>query len=208
MHSLDGALSESLLIYQNCIKQAIDHSSVHILSMGLGLGYNEIIAATLLLKNKVSDYRLCSFESLPELRIFFMAWLKGQHCELEDVYDQIVTSIARLENLESTQIKKFLLNGFENQAFQIESALPTQNPWPWKFQSILYDAFSAKTDPSLWTEPHLIQFLNEFSDPNFCFFSTYAATGNLKRSLSQQGFTVQKQAGFGKKRESTFAYRP
>ena len=40
-----------------------------------------------------------------------------------------------------------------------------------------------------------------------CYFSTYAATGNLKRALKEKGFLLEKKAGFGFKRESTFATR-
>ena len=74
------------------------------------------------------------------------------------------------------------------------------------FHGILYDAFSAKTCPDLWSEEFLTLFLQKLAAPD-CVFSTYASRGGLRRTLVQQGFRVFLRQGFQGKRQSTYAVR-
>ncbi|MBX9765937.1 MAG: hypothetical protein K2X47_01585, partial [Bdellovibrionales bacterium] len=75
-----------------------------------------------------------------------------------------------------------------------------------KFNLILFDLFSSKTNQELWAEPFLTQFLEERAEQR-CVFASYAATGNLKRALRRHGFTLAQVAGFAGKRETTLAHR-
>lgn len=74
------------------------------------------------------------------------------------------------------------------------------------YNAILFDAFSGKSTPELWTEDFLRRILSYFSAP-FCVFSTYACTGVLKRILADSQFAVEKRPGFQGKRHSTMAIR-
>ena len=207
IHSLEGALSESLYVYKPCVEAALQTATPHILSMGLGLGYNEWIASALFLKNDVKKFRICSFEGHPQLREQFVLWLKGQTCPLSSIYDDVTGWVAQYFDIASYELKKILINAYLDEQFILWESLPDQNPWDWKFNAVLYDAFSGETDRHLWTEDHLQNFLQEYCQTKPCFFSTYAATGNLKRSLIAKNFQIEKKGGFGKKRESTFALR-
>ena len=104
MHSLHGAFSESLYIYGPCLEKAIESNhafhkvstkninsndgkihkkpyltSPRILSLGLGLGYNELITHGFLLKAKKNRFSLISFEKESELIHSFKSWLKVEN---------------------------------------------------------------------------------------------------------------------------------
>lgn len=76
-----------------------------------------------------------------------------------------------------------------------------------KFNVIFYDAFSSNTQSELWSEEFLNKFIIQFSDPNFCIFSTYAKVGSLNRSLKNNQFQFIAKKGFANKRESTLALK-
>ncbi len=60
MHARGGALSESIFIYfyalEQFFKECKDGEEVEILSIGLGMGYNEILSACAYLNTRVHRY--------------------------------------------------------------------------------------------------------------------------------------------------------
>ena len=92
-------------------------------------------------------------------------------------------------------------------SFLILKDLELKNSTTQLYTNILYDAFSNNTNEELWDQSFLEEFIESYCDREFCYFSTYAATSNLKRALKEKGFTLEKRQGFSRKRESTFAYR-
>jgi hypothetical protein len=207
MHSMEGALAESEYIYRPCIEKSLMLPTPRILSMGLGLGYNEIISSALLFNYEKESFTIHSFEIHPELRDFFRSWCLGQTSPLKECYNWILTHVAALYDLQAPELKTFISQALEKEQLILDGPLPEHNPTPEGFHSLLYDAFSGETDKDLWTQDYLLQLIDEFADPELCVLSTYAATGNLKRALIEKGFAVEKKKGFGKKRESTFASR-
>ncbi|MCB0356878.1 MAG: hypothetical protein KDD40_07720, partial [Bdellovibrionales bacterium] len=90
MHNRQGALSESLAIYGECIKESIlKNKHAHILSIGLGLAYNEIITSALCLLLKPKEIYIESFEAEDTLRESLLDWLTGKTCQLFASYDYI-----------------------------------------------------------------------------------------------------------------------
>ena len=208
MHSLDGAFSETQYIYGSTIKEVLSLPEQHILSLGLGLGYNEILSVALLLKSHKKNYRITSFEIVDELRSSFYNWaISYSSTELDSCYSSILDLIASEYDLNPILLKEHLKTDLLEQKIQLLGPLPSKNPNDFYYNAILYDAFSNHTDPELWSVEHFKDFFETYADPTVCFFSTYAATGNLKRALVENGFTVNKRKGFGQKRESTFAFR-
>lgn len=205
MHSLEGALAETLYIYAPCVTRAMEIPNPALFSMGLGLGYNEILTSALALKSQRKP-KIYSFEIVPELRDFFTDWLEKRNSQLSPCYDRILSLMASHFEMESGLIKSNLQELHQKGDFKIFSEVERLNPYGLKFQGILYDAFSSKTSPTLWEENHLNQFIKEYSDLGFCTLSTYASTGSLKRALISNGFNFKKKKGFGMKRESTFAW--
>jgi|OM-RGC.v1.012298459 Uncharacterized conserved protein len=205
MHNRQGAFSESLVIYGSAIEESIKNTgTAKVLSVGLGLGYNEILTAALSLQLKPHSVYLESFEEEMSLRNHFLCWLQGKQCELSTCYNEVVQLTADHFRLSTANIKSFLQELYEKKQFVMHERLDSNTLFSKKFHCVLYDPFSANTNPECWQEEWLEDFLYKVCDSP-CVFSTYAAKGTLKRSLLKQGFEVITPEGFGGKRQRTYA---
>lgn len=209
MHALDGAFTETQYIYAPTVAAALEASpEPRILSVGLGLGYNEVlIACEALIKNK-PNIRIDSYESVDALRTFFKDWIQQPESLPEDmlrIYNQILILYCEKYALQSERVRDFLRSLLQNGQLLLLGAMNTETHFA-PSQGILFDAFSSKSSPELWTEEFLHLFLKSACAEN-CYLSTYASKGTLHRSLKLHGFTTEKKPGFGAKRESTFAQR-
>ncbi len=209
MHSLRGAFSETMYIYGTAIQKAADEGAPErVLSMGLGLGYVEILATAIAAKagRPVAGE---SFEIVPELRHYFEAWLARRDDVPRDfatTYDSILTRTAEAIRVDAHDVRDSLAKAVASGAWQIRAEMTPETTFSAPFGCICFDAFSSKTTPDLWTEDFLNQFLQKTASPQ-CVLSTYACTGTLKRALKSQGFDVKIREGFSSKRDSTFASR-
>jgi hypothetical protein len=221
MHSLKGAFAETLYIYGTAIDTAWQKRfPLHICSLGLGLGYNEILSAAvagkyaLMLTPHQPQQTLMqvsgeSFELIPELSFYFSAWVRNSaHVpnDFQNAYDLILRKMAEQFALTDKFLKSILQNWFESGQWQLREALTAQSDFFQPYSVLFFDAFSSKTSPELWEESFLDSFLTKSCAPA-CVFSTYACTGALKRALKRAGFEVEIREGFSSKRESTFALR-
>jgi hypothetical protein len=222
MHSSKGAWSETLLIYEPAMIASISLRNQNsgpwsVASVGLGLGYNEILAAGLSLQKKMppSEVNIYSFESRPELRDAFRKHFtfseqSGIPSELAAVYDNITERTASRLALEPHALRQsvrdlilrssLVLNGAVQLGMSEKCELPSA------CQCILFDAFSPASSPDLWSESLLTALIVSLSGRN-CVFSSYASRTVLKRILKKHGFILEKRSGFAGKRESTFAVR-
>src|SRR4051812_27817152 len=76
MHHSAGAMAESVYIYGSTIEKTIAKGlPLRVLSLGLGLGYNELLTVGLALKHGYAMDALYSFESEPLLARSFEQWL-------------------------------------------------------------------------------------------------------------------------------------
>ncbi|MFV8259000.1 MnmC family methyltransferase [Bdellovibrio bacteriovorus] len=213
MHHSGGACSETLMIYGDPAKQILQKvQKPHFLVVGLGLGYIELVIAreALLLGKTAADVGLItSYESVPELREFFIQWLhddrKDLHPEVLQTYDQVLQSVCRNTSLDPQNLKFFLRNHFSDVS-KISGALYADVELVSKYHCILYDAFSSKTSPHLWEEEFLNKILREGTEEK-SLLTTYACKGNLKRALKAQGFEVILREGFQGKRNSTLGLK-
>jgi hypothetical protein len=218
MHHLGGALSESIYIYGAAIEEALKRNStgpLRVLSVGLGLGYNEFLTA-LYATLAGREFRILSFESEEALRTHFINWLQRTASDPEQgpfhsIYDSVLAHVARRFDFDPGKLKDLLAHAYVESAWNIEGDLTlhvgeTQNSQT-TWHCILYDAFSSGATPVLWQEEFLVKFLNRAAAAD-CVFTTYAATGALRRALTRVGFRAEKKPGFAGKRESTWAVRP
>jgi hypothetical protein len=214
MHSLRGAFSETVYVYGTAIQKAADEQfNERTLSMGLGLGYVELLSAAIALKanRKVAGE---SFEIVPELRDYFTAWLSEAEGATSDLlpadfrsaYTSICRRTAETYQLEPAKLHKAFAAAVESGHWKIREALCSETDFSETFGCICFDAFSSKTTPDLWSEDFLRQFLQKTAASN-AVLSTYACTGALKRALKAENFTVTIREGFSSKRDSTFAVR-
>lgn len=223
MHSLRGAFSETVYIYGTAISRAFGlkrcrspKEAPRILSMGLGMGYVEILSAALALQTawKTKDDNLVqgfggeSFEILPELRERFRAWVFDEElpADFKQAYDYILDRSAQETGQEGSAIKSLLRSAIESGRWIVREELTADTKFTERFGCVCFDAFSSKSTPDLWTEEFLMKFLEKTAAPD-CVLSTYACTGSLKRSLKASGFDLQIREGFHSKRDSTFAVR-
>ena len=215
MHHCGGALTESLYIYGRAVTYAQEHNfPMRVLSVGLGLGYNELIAAALADK----DLHILSFEKDSFLREGFLNWLSDNQptettsTPLARAHTQVLELVAKATRIDAESLKAKLYKMYGEKKFLLcDDALdfvPAEAP----YSVILFDAFSKKSTPDLWSEEFLIKFLEHYTrganqplPP--CIFSTYACTGNGKRALKSSGFEILDRPGFHGKRQSTLAVR-
>jgi S-adenosyl-L-methionine-dependent methyltransferase len=204
MHSLEGAFSETQYIYQPPIQLAFENVlQPSFLSLGLGLGYNEILIICESLVHNKTPSLIRSFELIPELRECFISWINGNASVLNSVYDQILQLYAQKYSLPTANIHEQLFKLLEKDILRIEGPVELLTELS-PMNCLLFDAFCAKTSPDLWTPEFLHSFFKKTAGEP-CFMSTYACTGELRRALAGAGFDVEKRKGFAFKRESTFA---
>lgn len=208
MHSLTGAFSESVYIYGVALDKAAGIKGPRsVISLGLGLGYNEILtAADSVLNSLTQTTMLDSFEIDPYLRASFGRWINNETLadKFQETYDWILSHAAAEYSCDQAAIKKTLSRWLASGALRLLPELTNQTKLDRKYSCYLFDAFSSKTSPDLWDEEFIKSFLTGTSRAE-AIFSTYACTGSLKRALQACGFETTIRPGFANKRESTLA---
>ena len=209
MHNLQGAFSESIAIYLEALKRCLDLGKPpHILSLGLGLGYNEIISIAYTHQQQVSGLKIVSYEKDENLVSALWQWCQSPEGECSspwgEAYQNILERSAKQFNLGPSKLKQRIQNAISSRRWIFPGPLGPNTIFSKKFYCIFYDAFSEKTDPQLWTEEFLENFLQHACQED-CVFSTYAAKGALNRALQKKGFTLLEREGFAGKKQSTLA---
>jgi hypothetical protein len=205
MHHSGGAAEETELIYGRVIKQCFQRvPKPHFLSVGLGLGYVELTVAREALLNHNTSFTLESFELIPELKEYFMLWLKNapMASEITQVYDQVLKYILKDGTLNPQEVKDVLLKKWQQKEWLLQGALEDQAQYMNKAHGVLFDAFSAKTTPVLWTEEFLVKFFNEATAAD-SLISTYASRTALKNAMRTCEIQIEVREGFKSKRNST-----
>lgn len=219
MHHMGGAASETKYIYgEVCewLKTHLEHEPC-LLSVGLGLGYIELLIALYFPNNK---FILISYEKDPFLRMEFLSWVETGKSNLGTIYEQICVSLYKLMQFEPLdqeysgeknieiikQTRLVLFSALKDGRWLLRNEINEISIPQEKFHGIFFDAFSGKTNPELWSENFLFKFLHQVSALESCF-SSYACTGNLKRALKRNEFKLQIRKGFKGKRDSCFAVR-
>lgn len=209
MHHFRGALTESIYIYLPAVEWALEKTSnPSIMSLGLGLGYNELLAIGAgIKKSGTAKLALVTFENDQELRTQFSQWLNGDSTSpLSATYETVLSQVAAALGVDPNPLKNESARLLGDASWDLRGSFPENLTGTDRFNSILYDAFSAKMDEPLWSEDHLTGFLMAHAAPKAAF-ATYAAKGTLKRALKTCGFEFGYKEGFGGKKESTFATR-
>lgn len=192
-HSINGAVQESRHVFlesglQYFLKQT-DYHSVSVLEVGFGTGLNFLLSAQFCQDNRI-QLQYTGIESSPLSR------------EIVDQtgYDRYV----------SKETWGFYILGYA-QAFQGEVRFPKdvlleivhQSVSDFysdkRFDILYFDAFSARSQPEMWTEQVLGQVCCHLKTCGV--FVTYAMNANLKNNMSALGFSLEKIRGASGKRE-------
>lgn len=210
MHHSGGAAAETELIYGQVLKRCFQEIlAPHFLSVGLGLGYVELVTAREALLKKNFQFSMESFELVPELKQWFISWLQGQSLstEVQDVYDSVLKFVLQsTPEVKPLELKALLCEKLENKDWNLQGPLTGAFQLLAPSHGLLFDAFSAKTTPEIWTEDFLVDFFTQATAAD-AMVATYACRGSLKRALMRAGFEIEVRPGFQGKRNSTRAYK-
>ena len=213
MHSVDGAFSETVYLYQDIIQYALktcnSERKFNFLSLGLGLGYVEIMVCAYFLKHCPNEnFTVFSYEENEDLRNFFYKFIFEEQipAPFQQCYESILQNFSQLYSLEINQLKNELKRRISQSQILLEGSFSLETKINEPIHGLFFDAFSINTSPDLWEDSllhHILGFCDEYTS-----FATYAARTHLKRVLLEHRYQLAKKKGYGGKKESTFAFRP
>lgn len=222
MHSSKGAWSETLFVYEPALRESLgrikNDETWCVASVGLGLGYNELICAALALKANLPSrqLKLTSFESQMVFRNAFVGVFGHPHSQnlpqaLLNAYERATSFICDFVGISTTNFRTYVselltLNSLELQGAFEGASIFTGTHVNNLHGCVLFDAFSPESSPDLWTPDILMHLVDSLCGKN-CIFASYASRTVLKKILRERGFTLEKFPGFAGKRERTYARR-
>lgn len=205
MHARGGAVLESFYIYYDALKYFFEScqegEEVEVISIGLGMGYNEILTAHAVESLKLNqnmniEVKVLSYEKEEALKPLFLKRVanpENYNLFWKPFLEREVNTLTTKGFLDENLILKA---SFEESSFK-----DLEN----NKKIILFDAYSNKTSGELWAESFLEKFFEKCKPGSVV--TTYAATGALNRVLKKTGFKNLKRKGFSGKRGSTLAVR-
>jgi hypothetical protein len=203
MHHSAGAFSETAYIYGPLLDWCFkEFSQPHILSVGLGLGYNEIYTAAIAELNGHSHWSLDSFEIVEGLKNHFLQSLHHPDDFKNSVYGHISSRLSEHLGLKPGSVFQQLNSAFLENRLKVYGDIRGFS-FTQKYHGILQDAFSRKTNPDLWEENFLKELLSTTHAKSA--LASYASLGPLKRSLKLMGFESFNREGYHGKRNCTLA---
>ena len=192
-HSKHGALQESKHVFlKSGLQFYLDKYNVSkavILEIGFGTGLNFILTADYCSTQHISlDY--CGIEAFPldkEVleQIGYSEYVSKSIWDTYiNQYEKVLKSAIHLDDIINLQIAHTKVLDFDSSKL---------------FDVIYFDAFAAIHQPEMWSDETLAH-VTKYLKPGGVFV-TYAITGNLKRSMKELGFAIEKAPGAPGKRE-------
>jgi len=191
-HSRHGALQESRHVFLNAglmhyLSEGADHAAI--LELGFGTGLNFLLSAEYALEKKIK-LEYTGIEAFPLSHALISSTAYQQYVP-EDLWSGFISNYpAALEK--ETELNPYCrLEIAPVPLLEFESGKT--------FNIIYFDAFAAVHQPEMWSEEslaHICRYLRRGG-----IFVTYAITGNLKRTMSSLGFSIEKIPGAAGKRE-------
>jgi tRNA U34 5-methylaminomethyl-2-thiouridine-forming methyltransferase MnmC len=165
----------------------------HIAELGFGTGLNMLIALRAWRSAGLAGpLRFTSFEAFP-ISPADMRQALGAFPDLAPLAAPLLDAWSRnLTTVETHDLRARIVLG---------DARDTLCTWQGMADAWFLDGFSPARNPELW-DPGLMAQVAAHTRPNGTF-ATYTAAGHVRRSLEGAGFTVRRQAGFGRKRHMT-----
>ena len=167
----------------------------HIAELGFGTGLNfvETWRQWIATRTPGQHLRFTSFEAYP-MAAGDMARALQRWPELSGLAEKFIASWRQAgpDNLFEPDSQTSL---------KVESgqALERVSSWGESADAWYLDGFSPARNPDMWSS-ELMLAVYDHTTPGGSF-ATYAAAGWVRRNLAEAGFTVERKAGFGSKRE-------
>ena len=201
----DGMLETEYVFIQGnalvCGWQSLAGSNFTILETGFGTGLNFLCACKAWLEHAPANTVLhfISVEKYPLHPVDMVKALQHWHT-LKPIADELLTQYETLLNtgtamLFNNRIKLQVLLG---DATACLSKLDT------KADAWFLDGFAPSKNPDMWQQA-LFEQMARLSHTQSTF-ATFTSAGLVRRGLAAAGFKVNKQPGFGKKREMISGY--
>ncbi|WP_186645227.1 MnmC family methyltransferase [Fluviispira vulneris] len=215
MHSQSGSFSETIYVYLPVVDFVIKNNLDPVfLSIGLGVGYIEIMLFAYLLNKNISDEYLSklfifSFEKEEKLIQFFTAFFldKSLPKSFHACYSSILQLNSEYFSVDKNELKLFIREFILKNNFVINNKFTSETQLTKPASGIFFDAFSANSSPDLWHESYIDNILSQENCASSSAFATYASKSMLKRKLKENHFNLLKKKGFAGKRECVFASR-
>ena len=157
MHNFHGAWSETNYIYGEAVRTGLLEDStkpsadfgkpLRILSVGTGLGYNEILSAALA-QAFDRPIHLHSYEHNEFFRSSLRDFLESGSSPLFALYTQIITRTAQHLGKSEETLLDGLRQLWKTQSLELRKKFDLSVPPERGYHVILYDPFSAKTNQS------------------------------------------------------------
>ncbi len=174
--------------------QALSSSHFTIIETGFGTGLNFLCAAQMWLNHapKNASLHFISTEKYPltlqEISAALQAWPALN--EVSKPFLAQYKALSYTAQLFDNRVQLTLLIG--DATAGITNLDTTADAW-------FLDGFSPAKNPEMW-QPALFAQMARLSTSDTTF-ATFTSAGKVRRGLQEAGFRVNKQAGFGKKRE-------
>lgn len=193
--SLEDGLAETAYVFLegNRLAERLT-DGFHIAELGFGTGLSFLSALALWRQLDIpGKLRFTSFEAYPMSRMDLSRALSAfptlQSAELVEQWPT--------ETLDTGDAVLKIVMG---------DARDTLPSWQGSADAWFLDGFSPAENPELW-EPHLLSQVAKHTRPRGTF-ATYTAAGAVRRALTDAGFQVTRQKGFGRKRHMTVGHLP
>lgn len=170
----------------------------HIAELGFGTGLNFLVAwAAWKAREIAGTFHFTSFEAFP----MSLSDIEKAHAAFPELAEEaaalraVWTGGALSVPLGDAHLR--LITG---------DARSTLRDWTGLADAWFLDGFSPAKNPELW-EPELLASVWQHTCEGGTA-ATYTAAGHVRRALQAAGFTVTRQAGYGRKRHMTTAVKP
>ncbi len=196
----DGGLEESRYVFlqaNDLPRRWRDKRAFVIAETGFGTGLNLLATLALWRQSAPAGARLhfISVEKHPlshaDLRRALEAWP-----QLQDLSAELLACYPPLSH---GYHARTLLGGRVNLTLMLGDALEMFGGLQARVDCWFLDGFAPGKNPAMW-RPELLRHIARLSAPG-ASFSTFTAAGAVRRGLQAVGFEVDKQPGFGRKRE-------
>ena len=198
-YSLVGGLAETRHVFLagNGLPERFS-PGFHVAELGFGTGLNQF--ATIKAWQDTGNTGQLQFTSFEKylMGASDMARALSAFPELAPIVEPILQRLSQGDRIIETDWLRLVLI--------IGDARETLPLWDSKADAWYLDGFSPAKNPELW-EPPLLAEVARHTRPRGTA-ATYSAAGHVRTALTEAGFTVTRQPGFGRKRHMTKAILP
>lgn len=191
-HSVHGAIQESMHVFIENGLRKCQNQKINILEIGFGTGLNALLS---LLHKGEKEINYFSLEKYPlnEEEFTQLNYAQQLNAELQPAF-------LKLHQCEWNH-KIEIIPEFHLTKIDTDLTIAHFSSFP-KFDLVYFDAFAPNKQPEMWTDA----IFNKISAQcnTGAIFTTYCAKGDVRRSLQQNGYHMQRIPGPPGKKQMLF----